>query len=150
MKHFTDAEKKAGRRFFLLGAAIVLALCCATAALALAKPGGSTLYVDAGPGAGVKMSVSASGKVKSYAAPEGVTMTEKGAVQSGEENGVLCYSPLIKREEAAVRETDDFIDRVYHGSVSLLVSSLADRQELSDGEIEELKRILHDTEKEKK
>ncbi len=77
-------------------------------------------------------------------------MTEKGAVQSGEENGVLCYSPLIKREEAAVRETDDFIDRVYHGSVSLLVSSLADRQELSDGEIEELKRILHDTEKEKK
>lgn len=74
MKHFTDTEKKAGRRFFLLSAAIVLALCCATAALALAKPGGSTLYADAGPGAGVEMNVSASGRVKSYAAPEGVTM----------------------------------------------------------------------------
>jgi BlaI family penicillinase repressor len=76
-------------------------------------------------------------------------MTEKGAVRCGETNGMLSYTPAIRRQDAAVRETDDFIERVYHGSVSLLVSSLADRQELSEEDIQELKRILHNAEKEK-
>ena len=76
-------------------------------------------------------------------------MTEKGAVKSGEENGVLCYSPLIKREEAAVRETDDFIDRVYHGSVSLLVSSMTRRQALPQEEIDQLYALLQQLEDQK-
>ena len=70
-------------------------------------------------------------------------MTDKGAVIYGEADGMLSYSAAIKREDAAVRETDDFLCRVYHGSVSLLVSTLADRRELSDEDMEELERILH-------
>lgn len=76
-------------------------------------------------------------------------MTDKGALCCGEADGVLSYSPKINREDAVLRETDDFIDRVYHGSVSLLMSSLADRQELSDADIEELRRILHKAEGER-
>lgn len=69
-------------------------------------------------------------------------MTEKGYLACREENGIKHYSPLIDREAAMQQETDHFLNRVYHGSLSLMVSSFTKRQKLSREEIESLYEIL--------
>jgi BlaI family penicillinase repressor len=77
-------------------------------------------------------------------------MTEKGLIRCDEKGGVKVYSPLIGREDAAVRETDDFINRVYKGSVSLMMSAVTKKQPLTKEEIDELYAILREAEEENK
>ena len=74
-------------------------------------------------------------------------MTEKGLIDCREEGGVKVYHPLLLREDAALRTTEDFLHRVYHGSVSMLVSAITQKQELSRREIDELYDILRQAEK---
>ena len=69
-------------------------------------------------------------------------MTEKGFIACNEDGTVLQYSPLIEREDAVQRETGNFLNRVYNGSVSLLVSAMAKEQKLTKDELEELREIL--------
>ena len=76
-------------------------------------------------------------------------MTEKGLVFCEEQGGMKHYSPLLIREEAAVQETDSFLSRVYKGSVSLLMSALTHKQDLTDAEIAELYAILREAEEAK-
>ncbi len=74
-------------------------------------------------------------------------METKGAV-AGEpgEGKRKRFLPLVSREDAAVRETEDFLDRVYKGSVSMMVSALTRKQSLSQAEIDELYAILKELE----
>ena len=70
-------------------------------------------------------------------------MTEKGVIACTDgEDGVKTYAPLVSRAQAAQRETEDFLSRVYHGSVSNLVSAMTEKQNLTQKEIEELYAIL--------
>lgn len=73
-------------------------------------------------------------------------MTEKGLVQCEDKEGMKVYSPLVRREDAVRRETDDFLNRVYKGSVSLMMSSITKKQELTKEEIEALYAILREAE----
>lgn len=73
-------------------------------------------------------------------------LTEKGLVQCDEENGMKVYSPLLRREDAAQRETDSFLSRVYQGSVSTLMSAITQKQKLSKSEIDELYAIIRQAE----
>ncbi len=73
-------------------------------------------------------------------------MTAKGFIGCFEENGVNVYTPLIARSDAAVRETDSFLSRVYRGSVSTLLSNLTQRQSLTKAEIDELYDIIRKAE----
>ena len=73
-------------------------------------------------------------------------MTAKGILACREEQGVNVYSPLIDRADAAVRETDSFLSRVYRGSVSTLLSALTQRQNLTREEIDELYDIIRKAE----
>ena len=73
-------------------------------------------------------------------------MSEKGAVRCEERDGRLCYWPLVRREDAVLRETEDFLQRVYGGSVSLLMSAMTKKQKLSEEEIAELYAILRNAE----
>lgn len=67
----------------------------------------------------------------------------KGAVEStAQEKGPRVFSPLIGREDAALQETEDFLSRVYHGSLSLMVSALTKKQALSRQEQDELYELL--------
>ena len=77
-------------------------------------------------------------------------MTEKGLISCDESGEVLRYSPLVLREEAALRETRSFIDRVYKGSISLMVNALSQKQELSREDIDELYAILKKAEEEQR
>ncbi|HOJ09562.1 MAG TPA: BlaI/MecI/CopY family transcriptional regulator [Clostridiales bacterium] len=73
-------------------------------------------------------------------------MTEKGIIKCEEIDGIKSYSPLVKREDAVMHETNSFLSRVYKGSVSMMMSTIAKKQELSRVEIEELYTILRQAE----
>ena len=45
-------------------------------------------------------------------------------------------------EEAALRETRSFLERVYHGSLGMMVSAVAEEERLSRAEIDELYAAL--------
>ena len=70
----------------------------------------------------------------------------KGAVAGDTEGELKPFRPLIAREEVAVRETENLLDRAYKGSLSLLVSSLTRKQSLPQKEIDELYAILREME----
>lgn len=69
-------------------------------------------------------------------------MTEKGFISCQEVDGMKSYSPLIARDDAAVQETQNFLKRVYKGSISMMVNAITKKQELSQEEIDELYSIL--------
>lgn len=70
----------------------------------------------------------------------------KGAVAGDTEGELKTFRPLIAREEVAAQETENLLDRVYKGSLSLLVSSLTRKQSLPQNEIDELYAILREME----
>ena len=73
-------------------------------------------------------------------------LENKGAIASDADGEMKTFRPLIAREEVAVQETADLLDRAYKGSLSLLVSSFTKRQSLSQKEIDELYAILQEME----
>lgn len=77
-------------------------------------------------------------------------MAEKGLIRCEDKDGMKVYFPLIKREDAVIKETDDFINRVYKGSVSMMMSAITRKQELTKEEIEALHAILREAEEGKK
>ena len=73
-------------------------------------------------------------------------MEEKGAVRSEDTENVKQFYPAISREEAAHQETADFLQRVYQGSLGMMVSAFTKKQSLSKSEIDELYAILNELE----
>lgn len=69
-------------------------------------------------------------------------LEEKGAVSGDERDGKKSFRALLRREDAALREAEDLLDRAYRGSLSLMVSALTKKQTLSQGEIDELYDVL--------
>ena len=73
-------------------------------------------------------------------------MEGKKALEVRQEGAVRTFLPLLRREDAALQETESFLSRVYHGSLSLMVSTLSRRQALSRKEIDELYALLKEAE----
>lgn len=76
-------------------------------------------------------------------------MSEKGLIAC-DEGELMMYSPLILREDALLQETHSFVERVYKGSVSMMLSAMTKKQELSRAEIDELYDILRRAEEKAK
>lgn len=66
----------------------------------------------------------------------------KGAVRWENGGRARQYYPVVSREEASAAETRSFLDKVYHGSVGLLVNAMASENALSREEIDALYEIL--------
>lgn len=66
----------------------------------------------------------------------------KGAVSSNREGSKKTFSAVLQRDYAIMHETEDFLSRVYGGSLSLLVSSMTKKKALSQKEINELYAML--------
>lgn len=54
------------------------------------------------------------------------------------------YYPNVSREECAAAETESLLDRVYKGSVSMMLSTLIRSKNLSGNDIKELYDILEE------
>ena len=73
-------------------------------------------------------------------------MEDKGLLLCQIQGRAKHYSPAVSRDRAVRRETRSFLDKVYRGSVGLMVSALAEDQALSRAEIDELYEILRKAE----
>ena len=69
-------------------------------------------------------------------------MADKGLIRWEQGEKAKLYYPVIRREDAALRETRSFLERVYHGSLGLMVSAVAEKETLSRSEIDELYAAL--------
>ncbi|MDE5951193.1 MAG: BlaI/MecI/CopY family transcriptional regulator, partial [Acetatifactor sp.] len=69
-------------------------------------------------------------------------MSDKGLIACEDGESMKVYRPMLEREEAAQKETRSFLDRVYHGSLSMLVNHFVEKESLSREEIAELRKIL--------
>lgn len=72
----------------------------------------------------------------------------KGAVRWETNGRAKEYFPTVTRESVSAAETRSFLDKVYHGSVSLLVNAMAHENALSADDIDELYAILRKAEQE--
>ena len=61
-----------------------------------------------------------------------------------------AYTPLLSQADARQKETARFLDRLYGGSLGLMVSSFAGQQALSEEDLKALRAILDEAEKEGK
>ena len=66
----------------------------------------------------------------------------KGAVSASKENGKKVFIPVLKQDAARLKEAESFLKRVYKGSLSMMVSSLTEKQALTQEEIDELYELL--------
>lgn len=69
-------------------------------------------------------------------------LVSKKAIAINNEGAVFRYYPLISQQECRLKETKSFINRVYDGSVSMLVTNLAADSNLTEKETEELLSLI--------
>lgn len=75
-------------------------------------------------------------------------MEEKGATRFENGGRVRLYYPTVEKGEIAVRETENFLKKVYDGSLGLMVASMAGQKALTKEDIDELYSILREAESE--
>lgn len=74
-------------------------------------------------------------------------MEAKGAVAWKMTGRAKHYYPVIEREQSCIQETKDFLDRVYKGSLGLMLTTMVKQERLEKEELEELRRILNEGER---
>ncbi len=77
-------------------------------------------------------------------------MESKGVVRYEEGIKAKEFYPTVDRTETAVEETESFLERVYSGSIELMVNTMVEKNRLSKEEIDELYAILRKAEEERK
>lgn len=75
-------------------------------------------------------------------------MSEKGLIGFEEKGKTKCFFPKVKKEDVVVQETRDFLQRIYDGSIGMMMSALVRQQDLSKEDIHELQEILKMAERE--
>ena len=75
-------------------------------------------------------------------------MEAKGLVRCEQAGRGTAYVPLVERDRAVLAETRSFLDRVYRGSVGMMMSAMAKQDGLSREDIAQLRAILDEAEQE--
>lgn len=65
-------------------------------------------------------------------------LSERGVLKN--ENAIV--TSIISKEEAQQSELDELVDKKFEGSLPAFIAAFGRRQELSDAEIEEIRRII--------
>jgi len=74
-------------------------------------------------------------------------MTEKGLLRYEEGEKARLYYPMVDKEEATKQETESFLERVYQGSIGMMMSAMVKKNSLTRKEIAELHALLDAAEK---
>ncbi len=69
-------------------------------------------------------------------------MEKKGAVAHRDGGRAKIFYPLVNREEVSMQETRGFLQKVYQGSLGMMINAMVEDQALSEEEIQELYGIL--------
>lgn len=70
-------------------------------------------------------------------------LIKKGAVEVCENKPVKKYRALVHEKNCMLVESKKFLDKLYGGSLSMMVSRFVEEDELNDKEISELINILN-------
>ena len=73
-------------------------------------------------------------------------MDEKGLITYHTEGRTKIIRPAVTRDAVTAQETQSLLRRAYNGSVGLLVSAMASRNDLTKEDIAELYAILKEAE----
>lgn len=71
-------------------------------------------------------------------------LVKKGALGVKKDTTLNEYYPLVSREDCMREETKTFLQKVYDGSLKVLIANFVNNEALSSKEIEELKSILNE------
>ena len=74
-------------------------------------------------------------------------MEKKEAVAHRQGGRAKVFYPLVSREEVSMQETRGFLEKVYRGSLGMMVNAMVADQALSEQEIQELYDILEQARK---
>ncbi|MBB5707007.1 BlaI/MecI/CopY family transcriptional regulator [Sphingopyxis panaciterrulae] len=69
-------------------------------------------------------------------------LVQKGAVTAEADGRRYLYRPAIARADAVGAESQRFVDRLFGGRVGPMIAHLAEREALSDADIEEIEALL--------
>jgi len=69
-------------------------------------------------------------------------LVEKGFLRRRKLGALNLYSSLVSRREVVKAETESLVSRVFKGSFGTLATYLVDSADLSDEEIEEIKKLI--------
>ena len=72
------------------------------------------------------------------------TLEAKGYVAHDEEGRFHRYRALVKREDAEASALNRMLNKLFRGSPELLLSQLVSQRDLSEEEIERMRRMLDD------
>ena len=73
-------------------------------------------------------------------------MEEKEIISHTEQGRAKVFTPVLSREEVSSRETQSLLRRAYNGSIGMLVNAMAQRNDLTKADIDELYEILRKAE----
>ena len=69
-------------------------------------------------------------------------MDDKGLITFHTEGRTKIFRPVATREDVTAHETASLLHRAYNGSVGMLISAMAHRNDLTKADIEELYAVL--------
>ena len=75
-----------------------------------------------------------------------VRLSEKGVVSYNKKGKSYLYYAVLCEKDYSMSETKSLLSKLYNGSIGSLVASLYDNKEISNDEIDNLRKII-DTEK---
>lgn len=72
-------------------------------------------------------------------------MMEKGYIRMEEASPARLYYPLLNKNETVIHETRSFAKKIFDGKIGLLVSSLAESEDITKDEINSMIKSLKQT-----
>lgn len=69
-------------------------------------------------------------------------LVEKKVLGFHKEGKEYLYYPIVSENEGIRVESENFLKKVFNGSLNLMLANFIDEQRLSEEEIKELKRII--------
>ena len=74
-------------------------------------------------------------------------LVKKGALTTQRQGKGYLYYPAVSEEDCRLAESRNFLNRVYHGSLSQMVKGFVKSGSLSEDELSELKKLIAEQEK---
>lgn len=75
-------------------------------------------------------------------------LVRKGALSFEKQGREYLYSPAVEEAAAVSAESESFLTRVFGGALNPMIAHFVDKADFSSEEIQELKKILEEKEKE--
>ena len=69
-------------------------------------------------------------------------LEKKGFVSAKKEGKMNLYTPLVTQEEVQAKESDEFVERTFSGSLPGFLTAFLGNKKLSGKEAEELKKLI--------